>query len=519
MLSLLWILTKQDLNRLILLIFYSSDYRKSFSSRSRSSWSESFFFVNMSLFLLLSLLYVALVRITHPPISPKLSLPYIYLYRNRNIIEPLFMFLLSYLLLCNILLFKTYLNPLPNLKCFQILHRINRCRSVRLVSPYTGSSFFWINPLPLAVFYSESCASSKGRFPCSLTCLYLHAQPFSYLLYKTYPVYFHLQINIYFVHVLFVKSKCEVFQFQKKVLMSFNKTLSVYSTGCKPFPSFSLSSSLLVVLADMRDSFSLLSLARLDLHNKAPTLDSNGVLTLCKPSHLMINNLGFLPFQLQGHLFLFDTHPLYLTNKTIITLSDSINLTLLLLNKSASTAEKTCSTAYICTVTVHQSLVESILENGWSNDRSFLGVSEFPLLRRFNVTSSGSLWLIFFFPLYPVLLYSPTYNNSFFLVSLFPYISSHSSPNCKGSPNVMNQAQEHSSSIGYRGALDLSFVGMWFCFSRHYHNCWCLLYYNLSITGYYPPNGYFIDTSSIHSPIHSHSSPSVLSTVAQCARS
>ncbi|KNZ47108.1 hypothetical protein VP01_666g3 [Puccinia sorghi] len=34
-----------------------------------------------------------------------------------------------------------------------------------------------------------------------------------------------------------------------------------------------------------------------------------------------------------------------------------------------------------------------------------------------------------------------------------------------------------------------SIVGVWFCFSRHYHNCWCLLYYHL------------------------HSSPSVLSTV------
>ncbi|KNZ62006.1 hypothetical protein VP01_1324g1 [Puccinia sorghi] len=32
-------------------------------------------------------------------------------------------------------------------------------------------------------------------------------------------------------------------------------------------------------------------------------------------------------------------------------------------------------TSTLCTVTVNQSLVESILENGWSNDRSFLGIS------------------------------------------------------------------------------------------------------------------------------------------------
>ena len=56
-------------------------------------------------------------------------------------------------------------------------------------------------------------------------------------------------------------------------------------------------------------------------------------------------------------------------------------------------------------------------------------------------------------------------------------------------------------------------VGLWFCFSSLYHNCWCLQYYHLSFTGIHPPIGYFIDTSSIHWPIHSHSYPSVLSTV------
>ncbi|KNZ51994.1 hypothetical protein VP01_3736g1 [Puccinia sorghi] len=39
--------------------------------------------------------------------------------------------------------------------------------------------------------------------------------------------------------------------------------------------------------------------------------------------------------------------------------------------------KKTHSTSCICTVTVHQSLVEALLEKFWSNDRSFLGVSAF----------------------------------------------------------------------------------------------------------------------------------------------
>ncbi|KNZ55204.1 hypothetical protein VP01_273g2 [Puccinia sorghi] len=42
-------------------------------------------------------------------------------------------------------------------------------------------------------------------------------------------------------------------------------------------------------------------------------------------------------------------------------------------------------------------------------------------------------------------------------------------------------------------------VGVWFCFSRRYHNCGCLLHCHMSITGFHPPNGC--------------SSPSVLSTV------
>ncbi|KNZ49780.1 uncharacterized protein VP01_4791g1, partial [Puccinia sorghi] len=33
----------------------------------------------------------------------------------------------------------------------------------------------------------------------------------------------------------------------------------------------------------------------------------------------------------------------------------------------------------VCTVTVHQSLVESLLEKGWSSNRSFLGVSAWQL--------------------------------------------------------------------------------------------------------------------------------------------
>ncbi|KNZ63750.1 putative signal peptide protein [Puccinia sorghi] len=46
-------------------------------------------------------------------------------------------------------------------------------------------------------------------------------------------------------------------------------------------------------------------------------------------------------------------------------------------------------------------------------------------------------------------------------------------------------------------------VGFWLCFSRLDHNCWFLLHYHLSITGFHPPNGNFIDTSSIHSPSQS----------------
>ncbi|KNZ59083.1 hypothetical protein VP01_1801g1 [Puccinia sorghi] len=38
--------------------------------------------------------------------------------------------------------------------------------------------------------------------------------------------------------------------------------------------------------------------------------------------------------------------------------------------------------------------------------------------------------------------------------------------------------------INYRNSfMSKIIVGVWFCFSRHYNNCWCLLYYHLSITG------------------------------------
>lgn len=42
---------------------------------------------------------------------------------------------------------------------------------------------------------------------------------------------------------------------------------------------------------------------------------------------------------------------------------------------------------------------------------------------------------------------------------------------------------------------------------------WILVLSYLSITGFHPPNGYLIDTSSIHWPSHSHPFPSFLNTV------
>ncbi|KNZ59374.1 hypothetical protein VP01_1747g1 [Puccinia sorghi] len=73
----------------------------------------------------------------------------------------------------------------------------------------------------------------------------------------------------------------------------------------------------------------------------------------------------------------------------------------------------------------------------------------------------------------------------------------------------LTQANEHITHVIATHAM----ARVWFCFSRHYHNCWCLLNYHLSMTGFHPPNGYFIDTRRINLPLHSHSSPSVLGTV------
>ncbi|KNZ56329.1 hypothetical protein VP01_2432g1 [Puccinia sorghi] len=49
------------------------------------------------------------------------------------------------------------------------------------------------------------------------------------------------------------------------------------------------------------------------------------------------------------------------------------------LAQSLCSMHSDCASKLVCTVTVHQSLVESLLENGWSNNGSFLGVSAYQL--------------------------------------------------------------------------------------------------------------------------------------------
>ncbi|KNZ43902.1 hypothetical protein VP01_972g3 [Puccinia sorghi] len=65
----------------------------------------------------------------------------------------------------------------------------------------------------------------------------------------------------------------------------------------------------------------------------------------------------------------------FTTKKTCSTLQ----LTFSKLQPSSTCLHIMHSECAVCTVTVHQSLVESILENGWSNNRSFLGHSAFQL--------------------------------------------------------------------------------------------------------------------------------------------